>query len=67
MKKLILTGLTTLTLVSTMFAYSYKPIITGNGDVYGWDNDGDGRIETVYVKSYYKSNGTYVRDHYRTK
>lgn len=66
MKKLIITGLTTLTLISTMFAYSYKPLITGNGDVYGWDNDDDGRIETVFVKGHYRD-GYYVRSHYRAK
>jgi hypothetical protein len=36
-----------------------------NGDLRGVDNDGDGRIETVFVKGYYKKNGTYVRSHYR--
>jgi len=67
MKKIILNSLTLFTLCSTMFAYSYHPSIAGNGDVYGWDNDGDGRVETVYVKSYYKSDGTFVRSHFRAK
>tara|TARA_Y100000768_G_scaffold387977_1_gene381283 strand:- start:665 stop:1036 length:372 start_codon:yes stop_codon:yes gene_type:complete len=36
-----------------------------NGDCKGFDNDGDGRIEPVYVKGYYRKDGTYVRSHYR--
>jgi hypothetical protein len=44
---------------------SYPPEIAENGDRRNYDNDGDGRIETIYVKGYYKSNGTYVRSHYR--
>jgi hypothetical protein len=36
-----------------------------NGDIYGADNDGDGRIETIFVRGYYRKNGTYVRSHYR--
>jgi hypothetical protein len=38
-----------------------------NGDVYGADNDGDGRVETVFVRGYYRKDGTYVRSHYRAK
>jgi hypothetical protein len=38
-----------------------------NGDLYGVDNDGDGRRETVFVRGYYRKNGTYVRSHYRAK
>ena len=48
-------------------SYSYKPYVAENGDVNGYDNDGDGRLEPTYVKSYYKSDGTYVRSHYRAK
>lgn len=48
-------------------SYSYKPYVAENGDVKGYDNDGDGRLEPTYVKSYYKSDGTYVRSHYRAK
>jgi len=36
-----------------------------NGDFYNQDNDGDGRVESVFVKGYYRKNGTYVRSHYR--
>ena len=39
MKKLIITGLTTLTLASTMFAYC-KPIFDESGEIYGWNNQG---------------------------
>ncbi len=38
-----------------------------NGDLYGVDNDGDGRRETVFVHGYYRKDGTYVRSHYRAK
>jgi hypothetical protein len=38
-----------------------------NGDIYGIDNDGDGRAETVFVRGYYRKDGTYVRSHYRAK
>ena len=36
-----------------------------NGDIYGADNDGDGRREYIYVHGYYRKDGTYVRGHYR--
>ena len=65
MKKTILSAITLLTLCSSMFAYSYHPFTAGNGDNYGWDNDGDGRTESIFVKSYVKSDGTYVRSHFR--
>lgn len=65
MKKTLINSLALLTLCSTMFAYSYYPYTAGNGDVYGSDNDGDGRTESIYVKSYVKSDGTFVRSHYR--
>ena len=45
----------------------YTPWMTENGDIYNRDNDGDGRVETVYVRGYYRKNGTYVRSHYRAK
>ena len=67
MKKIIL-SITLLTLCSSAFGYSYsKPYVAENGDYYNWDNDNDGRVETVYVSGYYKSDGTYVRGHYRAK
>ena len=66
MKNIITTSMLILTLCTAMFGYCLSnPYITSNGDIYGYDNDGDGRIETEYVHGYYKSDGTYVRDHYR--
>lgn len=44
---------------------SYPPIQAENGDIKGADNDGDGRTEPVYVRGYYRKDGTYVRGHYR--
>jgi len=38
-----------------------------NGDVYNVDNDGDGRREPVYVRGYYRKDGSYVRSHYRAR
>lgn len=46
---------------------NYSPYQTENGDIRGHDNDGDGRVESVYVRGYYKKDGTYVRSHYRAK
>ena len=43
----------------------YTPPRAENGDSYNRDNDGDGRVEPVYVKGYYRKDGTYVRSHYR--
>ena len=67
MKNVIKNILTVVLISSMSFAYSYNPYVAGNGDVYGYDNDGDGRVETIYVKSYTKSDGTFVRSHYRAK
>ena len=39
--------------------------IAENGDIYNFDNDGDGRREPVFVSGYYRKDGTYVRSHYR--
>ncbi len=44
---------------------SSAPEKAENGDIRGADNDGDGRTEPVYVRGYYRKNGTYVRGHYR--
>ena len=43
------------------------PYVTENGDVYNRDNDGDGRLEPVYVRGYDRKDGTYVRSHYRAR
>lgn len=47
--------------------WSTGPGIAENGDLFNRDNDGDGRIEPVYVEGYFRSDGTYVRGHYRAK
>lgn len=46
---------------------SIPPYRAENGDYRGRDNDFNGRSEPVYVRGYYKKNGTYVRSHYRAK
>ena len=67
MKKTILTTVSAFVLLcSSLMAYQYYPYVTENGDVYGIDNDNDGRIETVYVKGHWRD-GHYVRSHYRAK
>jgi peptidoglycan hydrolase-like protein with peptidoglycan-binding domain len=48
-------------------APTYKPHVAENGDIQGADNDGDGRLEPVYVRGYYRKDGTYVRGHYRAR
>jgi len=45
----------------------YRPLQAENGDLYNVDNDGDGRVEPIYVNGYYRSDGTYVRSHYRAR
>lgn len=44
---------------------SFRPPQAENGDYYNVDNDGDGRVEPVHVRGYYRKDGTYVRSHYR--
>jgi hypothetical protein len=46
---------------------SYPPPVAENGDIRGADNDGNGRPEPIYVRGYYKKDGTYVRGHYRAR
>ena len=41
--------------------------VAKNGDVWNKDNDGDGRKEPIFVRSYTKKNGIKVRSHYRAK
>lgn len=48
-------------------SYTYPPPVAENGDIRGADNDGDGRAEPVYVRGYYRKDGTYVRGHYRAR
>lgn len=46
---------------------TFPPAIAENGDRRGVDNDFDGRPEPVYVRGYFRKDGTYVRGHYRAK
>lgn len=46
---------------------SSTPAVAENGDLYNFDNDGDGRPEPTFVNGYHRSDGTYVRSHYRAK
>jgi len=41
-----------------------KPTVAENGDVKGWDNNGDGRAEPVYVRPHYRD-GKYDEGQYR--
>lgn len=43
------------------------PGIAENGSYYGEISKTTGRPKTVYVKGYYRKDGTYVRGHYRSK
>ena len=68
MKRIILILMIAALCVSTVTAYSFSsssPLVAQNGDRRGFDNDGDGRRETVFVNGYTRSDGTYVRSHYR--
>ena len=50
--------------------YNYKPYSYGcaeNGSCFGDISSYTGRAKTVYVKGYYRKDGTYVRSHYRSK
>ena len=50
--------------------YNYKPYRYGcaeNGSCFGDISSYTGRAKTVYVKGYYRKDGTYVRSHYRSK
>ncbi len=50
------------------FATTYSeplPPVAENGDIRDADNDGDGRLEPVFVRGYFRKDGTYVRSHYR--
>jgi hypothetical protein len=46
---------------------SVRPPVAENGDYRNRDNDGDGRVESIHVRSYYRRDGTYVRGHYRAR
>ncbi len=71
MKKITLIILAAMLALSEVCAYGFgssslsTPTVAQNGDIRGFDNDGDGRRETTYVNGYYRKDGTYVRSHYR--
>ncbi len=44
-----------------------KPRIAENDSYYGEISEATGRPKTVYVKPYYRKDGTYVKSHYRSK
>lgn len=46
---------------------AYKPRVAENGSYYGEISEKTGRPKTVYVRGYYRKDGTYVRSHYRSK
>lgn len=43
-----------------------KPPIAENDSYYGQISENTGRSKTVYVRGYYRKDGTYVRSHYRS-
>ena len=43
-----------------------NPYIAENSSYYGQISENTGRPKTVYVKGYYRKDGTYVRSHYRS-
>ena len=45
---------------------SSYPFVAENGSYYGQISQLTGRPKTVFVHSYYRSDGTYVRSHYRS-
>jgi len=42
------------------------PRVSENGSYYGQISENTGRPKTVYVRGYYRKDGTYVRSHYRS-
>jgi len=45
----------------------YHPFVAENGSYYGEISDYTGKPKNVYVKGYFRKDGTYVRSHYRSK
>jgi len=53
---------------NTVTRYRYlPPLIAENGSYYGEISKRTGRPKTIYVHGYFRSDGTYVRGHYRSK
>ena len=48
-------------------AYSSGGLCAENGSCYGDISNLTGNSKTVHVSGYYRSDGTYVRGHYRSK
>lgn len=52
--------------ISPSIAPAYKPSVAENGSVYGEISERTGRPKTVYVRSYTRRDGTYVRSYWRS-
>ncbi len=52
--------------VSPSIQPAYKPIVAENGSTYGEISERTGRPKTVYVRSYTRRDGTYVRSYWRS-
>ena len=53
---------------TSSYPYSITaPGVAGNGTYYGQISESTGRAKTVYVRGYYRRDGTYVRSHYRSR
>gem|GEM_PF-2640957 len=46
---------------------SYNSSVAENGSYYGQISEHTGRPKTVYVRGYFRKDGTYVRSHYRSR
>ena len=46
---------------------NYHPFIAENGSYYGQISEYTSRPKTVYVRSYFRRDGTYVRSHFRSR
>lgn len=44
----------------------FTPSVAENGSAYGETSERTGLPKTVYVRGYYRRDGTYVRSHYRS-
>jgi micrococcal nuclease len=52
--------------ISPSIAPAYRPSVAENGSVYGEISERTGRPKTVYVRSYTRRDGTYVRSYWRS-
>lgn len=51
---------------SEEYSNSTPPCVGENSSYYGEMSTKTGRPKTVYLKGYYRKNGTYVKGHYRS-